>query len=301
MKDRRTKRTVSSNRRKGKEPYGRLIGRMYDHFFSSAFTRRRLIIRGALERFAEEDGGRVFDDAYTELFPKVSFEGRRYEARIVITPAYRGFDAFDVAAVFTSTDPDVANFPFPVIQVYSNNLMERFFSDPCMKKLITGDETFDYWFSSRSLSPFPLRDLLGSEGKRLVFRLNYLYGRNNLYLTCQGPKLLLRKSVDSKLLADPETYRALWRPARLLFRRLDRNLKLRFGTGRRDWIRIIEVTGADVANCPVCGEVIFFNRIECARCDTPHHLDCWEYAGQCATYACECRDYHFPRVINPRA
>jgi hypothetical protein len=27
-------------------------------------------------------------------------------------------------------------------------------------------------------------------------------------------------------------------------------------------------------------------RVNCRRCGTPHHKDCWEFNGQCSTYAC---------------
>ena len=42
----------------------------------------------------------------------------------------------------------------------------------------------------------------------------------------------------------------------------------------------------EVARCRVCGERIMLDRIECRRCETPHHKDCWDYNGRCATYAC---------------
>ncbi len=38
--------------------------------------------------------------------------------------------------------------------------------------------------------------------------------------------------------------------------------------------------------CPICSEEIKNDMVVCARCKTPHCLDCWEYNGQCATFAC---------------
>lgn len=41
------------------------------------------------------------------------------------------------------------------------------------------------------------------------------------------------------------------------------------------------------ARCGVCGETVGNNGVEnCGRCDTPHHADCWQFAGQCSVYAC---------------
>lgn len=38
--------------------------------------------------------------------------------------------------------------------------------------------------------------------------------------------------------------------------------------------------------CPICSEQIVRDMVVCMRCKTPHCADCWEYNGQCATFAC---------------
>ena len=38
--------------------------------------------------------------------------------------------------------------------------------------------------------------------------------------------------------------------------------------------------------CPICSGTIYYELVTCVRCRTPHCADCWEYNGQCATYAC---------------
>lgn len=38
--------------------------------------------------------------------------------------------------------------------------------------------------------------------------------------------------------------------------------------------------------CRVCGTGLATQVVGCPRCDTPHHADCWDYAGGCSTYAC---------------
>lgn len=40
------------------------------------------------------------------------------------------------------------------------------------------------------------------------------------------------------------------------------------------------------AKCPICSEQIKQEMVVCQRCKTPHCLDCWQYNGQCATFAC---------------
>lgn len=41
------------------------------------------------------------------------------------------------------------------------------------------------------------------------------------------------------------------------------------------------------ALCPVCGTALEAQVVDCAKCSTPHHEECWRYAGQCSTYACQ--------------
>src|SRR5438067_10780575 len=38
--------------------------------------------------------------------------------------------------------------------------------------------------------------------------------------------------------------------------------------------------------CRVCGTELAGELVSCERCQTPHHQDCWEYWGRCATYGC---------------
>ncbi len=38
--------------------------------------------------------------------------------------------------------------------------------------------------------------------------------------------------------------------------------------------------------CPICTGALSDDLVSCLRCQTPHCRDCWEYNGQCATFAC---------------
>ena len=50
------------------------------------------------------------------------------------------------------------------------------------------------------------------------------------------------------------------------------------------------------AICRVCGTTIGDSPQVCPDCLTPHHHDCWEYNGGCATYACP-SGHHKPRPV----
>jgi hypothetical protein len=55
----------------------------------------------------------------------------------------------------------------------------------------------------------------------------------------------------------------------------------------------------DHASCRICGEEMQSEIVICRRCQTPHHRDCWEYAGGCATYGCRETIYLVPRRAIP--
>jgi hypothetical protein len=49
----------------------------------------------------------------------------------------------------------------------------------------------------------------------------------------------------------------------------------------------LEVRARRVSKCPICGNAVGDEAIECAECMTPHHEDCWIYnGGMCAIYGC---------------
>jgi hypothetical protein len=50
------------------------------------------------------------------------------------------------------------------------------------------------------------------------------------------------------------------------------------------------------ARCGVCGDALTGGLVVCRRCNTPHHRDCWDYGGGCATYGCGGRECFVPGV-----
>ncbi len=52
--------------------------------------------------------------------------------------------------------------------------------------------------------------------------------------------------------------------------------------------------------CQVCGDIIVdLSKTKvayCGNCNTPHHLDCWEYTGACSVFACGAKHY---KGVNP--
>lgn len=71
------------------------------------------------------------------------------------------------------------------------------------------------------------------------------------------------------------------------------NLAAAAGVG---FVETDEAQVLDDACCGVCGDPLTGNIVVCRRCNAPHHLDCWQYIGGCATYACGGRECVAPSV-----
>ncbi|HLY11423.1 MAG TPA: RING finger protein [Planctomycetota bacterium] len=44
--------------------------------------------------------------------------------------------------------------------------------------------------------------------------------------------------------------------------------------------------------CPICAAGLREPLVRCDRCRSPHHRECWDYLGHCATYGCDRRPGH---------
>ena len=61
-----------------------------------------------------------------------------------------------------------------------------------------------------------------------------------------------------------------------------------------EFVAPAEPTVIEEVTCPICSEPIEQQIVVCVRCKTPHCLDCWQYNGQCATFACNETRYVYP-------
>ena len=56
-------------------------------------------------------------------------------------------------------------------------------------------------------------------------------------------------------------------------------------------VRIEPLKAAAGARCLVCRSELGGEIIYCASCHTPHHRECFTYAGRCSVYACRAREF----------
>ena len=55
---------------------------------------------------------------------------------------------------------------------------------------------------------------------------------------------------------------------------------------RQPGYSILSVGTGTSGRCLICVSALESEVVLCIRCRTPHHQSCWEYAGECATFAC---------------
>lgn len=61
-----------------------------------------------------------------------------------------------------------------------------------------------------------------------------------------------------------------------------------------------EATTLEHVICKICGEEIAGHEmVYCQRCKTPHHGDCWQYAGSCSVYGCLEKSFRRPQAATP--
>jgi hypothetical protein len=52
-------------------------------------------------------------------------------------------------------------------------------------------------------------------------------------------------------------------------------------------VQVIETRiDTDAGLCPVCAASLDAEAVRCVRCESPHHRECWDYVGSCATFGC---------------
>lgn len=147
-----------------------------------------------------------------------------------------------------------------------------------MKEVVVDDSAFqsDYYVSASE--PRQAERLLTANVRWQVEQLRRLMGNAELNISIKAGHLVVGKPgyiKDYVLLED--------------FVRLSLELFDRLMLVDAEGIEFVNTDQASVVDdvkCPICSEEIMHNMVVCGRCKTPHCRDCWQYNGQCATFAC---------------
>jgi hypothetical protein len=228
----------------------------------------------AYQRFAESRGGELHN---RQLFqsPKVSFVHHGSRALLSIYEA--GDSTGLLHTQLTYTVPE--GWPYR-LEVFPQRRPEDGGSSP--NDIRIGDEDFDPRYVVKSNDEKFAREFLDGAARQALEDLRHLLGNDRILVSMNSSRLMVRKE---SVIAGADDLAVFADLAGRLHDRIDLFWQ------RASGIEILDdpAAPADTAQpvCQICGsEIPPEVRVNCRRCGTPHHKDCWEFNGQCSTYAC---------------
>ena len=255
--------------------------RVYGQVASSRSVRKTLgghdltNLRKTYQRFAELYQGQIHDRQPFES-PKVSF-------------VFHGARA--LLSIYESSDPSPQfytqlTYTIPAGWPHRLEIFPQRFRDSDVKYLNVddiriGDGEFDPRYVVKSNDEKFVKEFLDDKARRAVEDLRNLLGNDKILISVNSSRLMVRKQSIIGELNELTVFAEL---ACQLFDRI--TLFWQKASG----IEILDEEPAEDQGDPVC-QVCNFpikkdNRVFCRRCKTPHHSDCWDFNGQCSTYAC---------------
>jgi hypothetical protein len=187
------------------------------------------------------------------------------------------------------------DWPDPVTNVYvASNSMNR-----TVLRTLAGDQNivplgereFERSFTAYSEDPAAARAVLTGGVRSSITMLGRIRGGPVSVLISDG-KLMVQKMAA---LDQPSELSAFVRHTMDLYDQamLSRSVGIQF-------VEHTQLQTIEDARCPVCGDTILEDLVFCGRCKTPHHRECWNYCGKCATYGCGETEFTVPRIAKPR-
>ncbi|MBI4864483.1 MAG: hypothetical protein HY815_30125 [Candidatus Riflebacteria bacterium] len=231
-------------------------------------------------------------DEYTDNFPKVAFRSGGLDAVLAVWPKKSDFSTFQINLVLSNPATGSSVLPYPPLEMFSHALADSVLTSRDLHKIGLGDSFVDHHFTLLVRDEYPVRKLMGKETRETLTRLYYLPPQYNLYLGLEYERALVKKLVRAE-----ELTASLLKEMSELTRALVEGLikRLLVEEADQELVKILTVSlPEEQARCQVCGERIGLDKIECRRCETPHHRDCWEYNGRCSMYACGETRYRVP-------
>jgi hypothetical protein len=176
------------------------------------------------------------------------------------------------------------------IRIYSNQFGLRPFSK--RGGLRMGDAEWDRAFTVEAEDYQVARTVLTGGVRSAIIMLSRIRRAGGLDIRFGQGELLVQKLM---VLDQASELSAFVRHVMELF---DQALLSR--TTGIEFVDHVEAQVIEDAKCPICGDLIEDDLVFCSRCKTPHHRECWNYNGKCATYACGELNFAAPRIAKPR-
>lgn len=236
-----------------------------------------------LERAREELSGVFRRDEYTDHFPKIAYKAYGLNAVLAVWPRTNQLAEFQVNIAYSNPATGTEVLPYPTFEMFSKSLTDNAIASAGLKRLILNDTVLDTAFNVFGEQEYPVRKLMDRRAREALTGL-YFLTHHTLYVGLEYERVLVKKVVPAGLLS-AEFLSEFNDQARRMIDGFLATLTVEHADAAL--IEVLEVSLPEsVAACRVCGEKILLDRIECRRCETPHHKDCWDYNGRCATYAC---------------
>jgi hypothetical protein len=170
------------------------------------------------------------------------------------------------------------------LEMYSGGLVHHFRKLMGMYDIEIGVPAFDDAFFISGNNPDLIREYLGTAARSAIGELAKFgtWYSPDLQLSISSGKLQITRHRSLRSAAELMRFVAL---AEIVYRSLayGRNPGIEFTSP------LPQVTADAV--CRVCGDQLAASIVTCASCQTPHHLDCWQYFGSCSVYGCGQKRY----------
>jgi hypothetical protein len=237
-------------------------------------TRAQLARRSAsLRAVAERWQGRAFDGGL--------FDYSRAELQIGGTTARLQYTNLGKQTVTEIT----IHFPDPRLrmEIYPQTVVHQVRKFLGMQDIEVGVPAFDDRFIVQGNDPGLIREYLSREtqlGLQAVASFTFFF---DLHLIIGGGTLRVTKRTD--IVAEPDLRN---------FVHAFEGLFLALVAARSVGMEFLPSSAPpriSDTHCQVCGEGLHGTIVYCASCQTPHHLDCWQYIGSCSVYACGQKRY----------
>jgi hypothetical protein len=152
------------------------------------------------------------------------------------------------------------------------------------RRVWVGDREFDYGYVVQANDEEMARDFLTPSVRWSIDALQRLVHPGGMLISISPERMLVQ--IDRNLSNQRDA----------LFEAVSESLLiqdgLQAGVRRRLSEGVTIIAGepdpdAGPPSCKVCGELIVDGPVLfCSTCNTPHHRECWEFAGVCSIYGC---------------
>ena len=234
-------------------------------------------VRRTFARFAEERQGRRLDRAPYEG-PRVAYLVRGARAVLSFHVVLRDGRQEDWFTQVSYAVPPGWKHRIELGPMAPDDLGES--PLPGLVRVRTNDDEFDRRTRILASEEAVAREIMDPATRAAMTDLRELMANGHVHFSASGSRILVRKRGVLRHVPELSLF------ARLCDVIYDRVLR---AWERENGIEILEeaVEPTDAQRCQVCYSGVSADTgVVCRRCRTPHHSDCWQFNGGCATFAC---------------